>query len=199
MKEFFLLSILILLLYLVAVLLVQFSKKISTKEAQAVVLAFIKDCISSPQQQPASYYPVFIGVDENGCPHADIIEKEFHLLGDIFSHFYFHSCGRLNNRIWYAFNVSHPLKEMTDYDLIQYCEKVCENILHRYIHKINPSITHINNLVSIHYQDNILTIYIATADTGTLENSNQTLQTRKTYSQSTVSHDATITESWSDS
>ena len=199
MKEFCLLSILILFLYLVAVLFVQFSKKLSTKEAQAVVLAFIKDCFSSPKQQPASYYPVFIGIDENGCPHADIIEKEFHLLNDVFSHFYFHNCGHLDNRIWYAFNVSHPLKEMTDYDLIQYCEKVCNNLIHHYMHKKNPSITHINNMVTIHYQENILTVYIAITDKGTLENSNQTLQTRNIYNQNSISHDTTIAESWSDS
>lgn len=198
MKELILLCLFALLLYIITILCVQYIKKISTKDAQKIVLEFLKDCMSTSTPSSLSYYPVFIGIDDNGCPHADIIENEFHSLSNIFSQFYFHSCGRKQNRIWYAFNVSNPLKEMSEYELIQYCEKICDTLIHRYVHKKNPSITHINNLVSIHYQESILTIFIAITDNGTIENSNQTLQTRNSYNQSIDSPNATITESWSD-
>ena len=87
---------------------------------------------------------------------------------------------------------------MEEYDLIQYCENLCDTLIHRYMHKKNPSITHVNNLVYIHYQESILTIYIAITDNGTLENAYSKSKQREIHTHSTSSNDTTINESWSD-
>ena len=198
MKEIIILFLFASLFYIIAILFIQYTKNCSTQESRKIVLDFLKECIPTPTPAPKIYFPVFIGLDENGVAHADIIEQEFHSLNEIFNHFYFHSYGYNNNRICFSFNVSNPLKEMTDFDLIQYCEKMCDSLVHRYMHKKNPSITHINNLVSIQYLENILTVYIATNYDGTIENSNQSLHTRSIYNQANISNNTTITESWSD-
>lgn len=200
MKDLLLILLLVITIDFVVVLIVQTKKNISTQEAQSIVLNFVKCCFSSSPHQiiPEIQYPVFIGIDDNGLSHADVIESEFKPLEDIFNPFYYYGSGRQQNRIWYAFKTSNPLKQMTDYDLIQYCEKICDSLVHRYMHKMNPSITHVNNLVSAHYQENILTFYIAINNKGTMENSNQSLQTRSLYNQTTTTHNSSITESWSD-
>ena len=106
--EIILLILFLIAIYLLAIVCVMFATNCSTKEAKALVINFIKDSISSESQTPICYYPTFIGIDDMGYPHSDIIENEFKDISDIFEQFYFYKCGRLDNRIWYSFKVSNP-------------------------------------------------------------------------------------------
>ena len=186
-------------LYILVVLVVRQTKGTDTQTARNIIVKFVKDCLFSPTvQQPAVYYPVFIGLDEFGNPHADIIEKIFDDLHKIFSYFYFYDFADSSNLVRYSFHVSDSIHQMGELDLIRVCEKICETIVHRYIHSNFPYFGHVSNIVAVDIRDSVLIVYIAKNPNGVELNSKRKQYWRNFYNRESIKKNEDITESWND-
>ena len=183
--------------YIITVFSVKQFCKTDTITARNKVVAFIKESLGYSNKVIEEIYPVFIGIDEFGNPHSDIIEKEFQKLKQVFAMFYFYNFVQYENNLLYQFKASEPTKELENWELIEYISKLVDALVHEYIHKNNPMITHINFLVAVNYVDDILSIYIAKNNSGTLLNKEFVERLRKSLKdENLASHDEEIIESW---
>ena len=145
----------------------------------------VVNCLHDDNSAPEEVLPVYIGIDEFGNVHADIIEQEFHPVLKNFSASYFENCVECQNRIEYHFH-AHDLKlDFTDeWGKISYLREIAEQVVHRHIHKVCPSIGSLpNNLVALNLQGDKLLISIAKNNTGIQENTNYMNMLRKNLKQ----------------
>lgn len=158
------LLLLTLSIFLFAVGIYSYIAKISVAEARDRVVNFIKETFALQPQEPT--FQVFIGLDE-GVPNALIIEKEFAELEDIFTSYYYANIYSESNVLCYVFTVGLPKKEIEQKELEKYVQGVCESLVHSYLHKYNPYVGKIQNLVVTELNESILRVYIATTPTAT--------------------------------
>ena len=158
----------IILFYLLSVLLVQTIKQLDTSDAKEVVKKFIRSCFTTtPAPQ---VYPIFIGIDSLGYAHSDIIESTFKELKNVFSQCIFDHYVYGANRLFYYFKVGEPLIEMENIELIEYSTKICDNIVHDYLHQNAPTFGYIPNLVTTDYRPGTLVVCISFNQPGLNEN-----------------------------
>lgn len=129
------------------------------------------NCFITPKQLEI-LYPVYIGIDEWGYPHADIIEKEFYPVLKNFKSYYFKKYIECQNRLEYYFFASgFKLDIEDDWKKIKYLRDIAEQVVHQYIYKNYPSFGMIpNNLVALNLSGNTLFISIAKNTAGIKEN-----------------------------
>jgi hypothetical protein len=184
-----------LLCYLISIICIQLSKGISEKEAIHILHTYIRNIFLSKTPELVIYYPVYIGIFNNQAV-AELIEKEFDILNKIFESYYFSSYSlSSSNTICYSFRVTTPIKEMTEYELIQYCERECSSLVHRYMHKCLSTVNHVENLVFANIVDSVLYIQIATNSNGTEEIAFNKNKIHSVYI-SHSSNSSSFTESW---
>lgn len=187
-------------LYVLAVFAVRQEKGIDTPTARGIILTFIKECIyTPPTPAPFVIFTRFIGMDEFGNPHSDIIEQGFRELGNIFKTFHYAGFSNNTNAFAYYFVITESIEEMDEPDLIRYCEKICENIAHRYLHRMNPSSGHVSNIISVDINESVLTVYIAKNSYGLQENHANKQRLRHFYNiESTEKKEEVVVEKWED-
>lgn len=197
---FFKFIIILLVVYIGAIFLICRFKKCDVKTSLKLFWNFCLNCFDIYTGNPSDTccYPVFIGIDDAGFPHADIIENVFNPLSKDFESFYFHNCAQNQNRLFYYFRAELPKKEMTPLEMMQYTQKKCDSIVHQFMHRINPQIPHAEFLVVTNYIDNILTVGIAKNKTGTVENNRDFLQLREQYMRKNISRNNIMEEEWDD-
>jgi len=148
---------------------------------------FLEEIVNwfQPSKQSEILYPVDIGIDEWGCPYANIIEKEFYSVLKNFISYYFQNHLDCQNRLEYYFFVSGFKPDITeDWEKILYLRDIAEQVVHHYIYKNYPSFGAIpNNLVALKLTGNTLFISIAKNAAGTEENTSFTDTLRKRLKQ----------------
>ena len=172
----------LLLVYVLSIICIMGVLGKTVVEAKTIVNSFLKEVILTetpkPQEKLAWTYQLYIGMDANGYPLADIIENYFTDLNRIFSDFYFSGAWSSENRMVYSFIVDEPIMEIEQEQLYKMCQKRCNNIVHRIIHSSNPYFGHLPNLVAIQLQGNQLLISIAENDVGRCQNADYIKRTR---------------------
>lgn len=142
----------------------------------------------TPQKQSEVIYPVYIGIDEWGFPHADVIEDEFYPVLKNFVTSYFQNYKECPNRLEYYFFASDFKTNIDDgWNKIKYLRDIAERVVHQYIHKNYPSFGMIpNNLVALNLSGNTLFISIAKNTAGIVENNNYMDALRKNLKQNSL-------------
>lgn len=129
------------------------------------------DWFITPKQSTVEY-PVYIGIDEWGYIHADVIENEFYPVLKNFVSYYFQNYIERQNRLeYYFFARGFKLDIVDDWEKIKYLRDIAEQVVHQYIHKNYPSFGAIpNNLVALNLVNDTLFISVAKNTTGIKEN-----------------------------
>lgn len=169
MLDILLLLFFCVVLYVTAIVLVQAVKRTDTKTAQRLVNKFLKDCFSNDVSPTKVYYPVDIGIDNNGFVHLAVIEKEFSVLNTIFENYY---CANViyNNEIFnYIFTIGTVKKTIAEDEILPFCYENCNTIIHRYAHKRDISFTSVDNLVAVDIIDDKLFVMVAHTNIATNE------------------------------
>lgn len=158
-------------------------QKCDIATAKRLFWNYVFNCFGfKTEKQPAIVnYPVYIGIDDLGFPHSDIIEDVFSELATDFETFYYYDLATNGNCLLYKFKAELPKKVMPVLSMIQYTQKKCDMIVHRFMHRMDPQISHINYLVATAYADNILTVSIARNIYGVKENHDKSEKLRKYY------------------
>lgn len=183
------------MLYILAILIIQMVKRVDTKTAKKILLDFLKDCLSQKADVQKPEYPVWVGIDENGFPNADYIHRAFGDLRKIFDTVIFQDMKYTQNHILYIFKVGAPLKEMSEYEIIKCCERICNAIVHHNINTVNPYLRGISNLIHIKLINDRLYVYVARNENGAQENFSANDSARITYSNQPKQEDE-IKERW---
>ncbi len=152
------------MIYILVIVGYSYIKKTSVIDARCKVNTILKEIIGLTEQE--EQFPVFIGYDE-GEPNAAIIEEEFQELEDIFTSVYLASSNYKNNIITYVFSINHIKKDIETDDLKEYIKRVCESIVHRFMHRYCTGVGKILNLVAIELNNNYLYVYVATTISAT--------------------------------
>ncbi len=185
----------IVLIYLSSIIIVGLVKNTDIRTSFQIINHAIADIF---KDKNAVIYPAFVGIDEKGYAHSDVIEQEFTSLGEIFQTFFFYNFYKDANRLLYQFKVDTPLKDMEESDFIRLCNVYCEKIIHNFLHKKNPSISHVDHIVSVGIVEGILSVFVAVNETGTKENAEMTETIRKHILDKDFDLFDTIEEEWSD-
>ncbi len=145
-------------------------------------------------KQPEILYPVYIGIDEWGYPHADIIEEEFYPVLKNFISYYFQIYLEYPNHLEYYFFVSGFKPDITDdWEKILYLRDIAEQAVHHYIYKNYPSFGVIpNNMVALNLVNNTLFISIAKNNAGIEENATFTDTLRKRLKQNSQPQNSAV-------
>lgn len=190
------------LIYCLIILIVMVVMNEPVLKAKTRVNSFFKEVFLTeapqPQEKLAWTYGIYIGMDANGYPLADVIENDFIDLNKIFSDFYFSGAWSSENRMVYSFIVDEPIMEIEQEQLYKLCQKRCNNIVHRIIHSSNPYFGHLPNLVAIQLQGNQLLISIAENDVGRRQNADYIKRTRMSMKHSKMNCNTPIEEDWSE-
>ena len=199
-KMYIIITIVIaMLLYIVSIWVVGCCKGISTIESKEKVNNFLKDIFlteSKKVEEPS--YNIMIGIDENGYPLSNELDRIFSGLSKIFSDYYFCGCNREENRLCYSFAISEPLTEMDDEDVYNYVSRLCDSMVHRYLHKMNPWFGHMGNLCAVRMYGNRLFLYIAENEMGRRENALLKDRMRTLFKRSQIRQTSPIEEDWGD-
>lgn len=192
----------LLLVYVLSIICIMGVWGKTVVEAKTIVNSFLKEVFLTeapqPQEKLAWTYGIYIGMDANGYPLADVIENDFIDLNKIFSDFYFSGAWSSENRMVYSFIVDEPIMEIEQEQLYKLCQKRCNNIVHRIIHSSNPYFGHLPNLVAIQLQGNQLLISIAENDVGRRQNADYIKRTRMSMKHSKMNCNTPIEEDWSE-
>lgn len=191
------------LVYCLIVLMVMAVMNEPVLKAKTRVNSFFKEVFltETPQQSKDSEwtYRIYIGMDANGYPLADVIENYFTDLNRIFSDFYFSNVWSSENCMVYSFIVDEPIMEIEQEQLYKLCQKRCNNIVHRIIHSSNPYFGHLPNLVAIQLKGNQLLISIAENDVGRRQNADYIKRTRMSMKKHSKKNcNMPIEEDWSE-
>lgn len=154
-------------LYVTAIVLVQVVKRTDTKTAQTLVNKFLKDCFSNDSPTNIVYYPVNIGIDNNGFVNLAVIEKEFSELNTIFENYYCANVIYNDEIINYIFTIGTVKKTIAEDEILSFCYENCNTIIHRYAHLRDLSFTSVDNLVAVDIIDNNLFVWVARTNIAT--------------------------------
>ena len=191
---------LIFILYILVIFLICRAKKCNAKAAMRIFWDFVLDCfnINTGSTSVMDDFPVRIGFDYMGFPQADLIENAFGELAKDFGAFHFCDVVDVENCLLYQFKAELPKKAMSDFELIQYTQKKCEMIVHRYMHSMNPLLGHISSLVATNYIDGILFVSIARNMNGTKENYDYSRSVREYQAPKNYVASRPLEEEWDD-
>lgn len=151
-------------------------------------------------EPPAVSYPVYIGMDESGMFHPEIIEHELCIVLEEFESSYFKGTAysESGNIIIYTFSASYFKEDIPDsVQQLEYLTKKADAAVHRYIYKKNPAFTSVPNLVTATCSSNELSINIALNPAGTCENAGNWALLRQKLLASPSEH-MEITEHWNE-
>ena len=164
MLEIFSIILLVCSIYLVSIGLYSYIAKVSIAEARGKIVHYVKEIFGLIP--PEQMYDVMIGMDE-GVPNAYAIDNEFEKLGEIFSAYYFANYYFRDGVSCYVFTVG-PAKKEIDFEYLSiYVQGICDAIVHDFLHKYNPYIGKIQDLVVTEIIDSTLRVYIATTESAT--------------------------------
>ena len=161
MLELFAIILLVCVLYLVSVGAYSYFADISIQDARGRIVSLIKEIFGFTKQEVM--YDVCIGLDE-GVPNANVIDKTFEPLADIFYSYYYSNFYTRENVLCYVFTISPTKKEMDADTLDLYVGSICDKIVHDYLHTNNPYVGKIKDLVVTEIIDDILRVYVATTN-----------------------------------
>lgn len=183
--------------YIGAILIIMMVKNISTVEAKKMIDVFLKN-VFVPTTTTNVDYGICIGLDSMGCPMADVIEGYFEPLRKVFKDFYLANCTCTQNHYIYSFVVDEPTEEMDDESLYKYCLRICNNIIHRALHKENPWFGSIQDMVVIKLHDGLLEVFVAKNENGRKENIIFKRRMRLLLEHSNKIYSSPIEEGWND-
>lgn len=154
----------ILFLHCSIVVFTELRENCSTVEANRIVIdtwkAFFASLEKKRKQVPVQY-PVWIGIDEYGYAQPEIIEEKFSSVAENFQTFYLYDFKSDEMFLYYAFKCSNPKIQLEKSEFITYMNKLCEEIIHKYIRFFNKNWKPIGHIVCTNYKDNILYVLIA--------------------------------------
>lgn len=148
----------LILIYMSIIFIVQLYNRVSTIEARKIVNKYIRNCIFVKYNEK---FNIYLGIDANGCASSKIIENDFKELSKIYQSYYFYDYTIKDNFVVYGFKVSSLINDMSEEQLFEYCLALCESMVHKAIHKVNPSFGHIDGLISIRINNDMLLVYLA--------------------------------------
>lgn len=166
------------------------------KTALEKIVDFFKDDNSASEEVEEITFPVYIGIDEFGYVHADVIEQVFHPVLKNFVASYFENFVECYNRFEYHFYAYGLKLNFTDeWTKISYLRDIAEQVVHQYIHKNYPFCGRLpNNLVALNLQGNQLLISVEKNNTGMQENINYMDMLRKKLKQISLPENPTVVD-----
>ena len=111
------------------------------------------------------YYPSGIGYDVNGAFNPGIVESEFKSLDDTLEAIYLENHTWSNDLYEYDFRFARIKNDINGKDLYCYIDKRVLSIVQRYLHRIGNNRVS-DNISSITFDANCLTIYLARTPKG---------------------------------
>lgn len=114
----------------------------------------------------------------------------------IYQNYYFYDCKMSKNRLIYRLRVSQPVLSMSDEQLFEYCNSVCDSLIHKELHKWYQDFLHIDNLVAVSVHQDYIDVFIAENADGQHENAMLKEKMRRRFKTSNLPNDTSIEEDW---
>ena len=192
---------LLFLVYFLFVGIVQLDKNCSTKEATVVVNKKIRSLMYGilhifEREEVKPQYNIYLGFDECGYPISSSIDGIFGDINRIYQNYYFYDCRMGENRLIYRLRVSQPVLSMSDEQLFEYCNSVCDSLIHKELHKLYPDFFHMDNLVAVSVHQDYIDVFIAENVDGQHENAILKEKIRRRFKTSNLRNDTSIEEDW---
>ena len=193
--------VLLFLVYSGVVLLVEVVESISMKEAIVEVNKHVQQLALGivnlfQKEEVKPQYNIYLGFDECGYPISSSIDGIFGDINRIYQNYYFYDCRMGENRLIYRLRVSQPVLSMSDEQLFEYCNSVCDSLIHKELHKLYPDFLHMDNLVAVSVHQDYIDVFIAENVDGQHENAILKEKIRRRFKTSNLRNDTSIEEDW---
>lgn len=141
-------------------------------------------------------FPVYIGIDEFGYTHADVIEQEFQAVLKNFAASYFKNYKNCETHTEYCFSANDLTLNVTDeWDKISHLRDIAEQAVHQHIQQLQPAFGTIpDNLVALNLIGNDLLISIAKNGKGIQDNASYMDALRKNLKQTALPKNPTVVD-----
>lgn len=157
--------IILLLVFIIAMGIVSEVEHLSFFDSVGASAIWLIGFIKSLEPKQDIYYRTGIGYDVNGVFNPGMVENEFKDLNDILESIYLENHTWSNDLYEYDFRYARIKNDINGKDLYCYIDKRVLSIVQRYLHRIGNNCVS-DNISSITFDANCLTIYIARTPSG---------------------------------